>query len=295
VWEGARGLADVASQRAITPSTTFPIGSVSKQFTATAVLLLGQQQLLALSDPVGRWVPGLPDWAGRVTLDHLLHHTSGVPDYMNFLGFAANDRTTQQQALEVLADAVLVGTPGQDFEYSNSNYVLLAEVVRAASGQPLPDFLRERVFEPLDLDMVVDTSARTPTVTDPQAARLYAQSSGWEQTGAYGEQIGDGGIQTTPSELVRWADNYRTGRVGGQQLLDAQIKDAVETRDHVARYGAGIFVTSDGWLFHGGVETGARSAFTVSADRRIAVAVACNRDEHQAIDELSTALLDEWT
>ena len=95
------------------------------------------------------------------------------------------------------------------------------------------------------------------------------------------EQAGDGGIQTTPSQLVRWADNYRTGQVGGRQLLDAQLRVAVPTGpDSDERYGAGISVLPDGTLDHDGSWAGFVSDFRISADRRTALAISCNTEDH---------------
>jgi CubicO group peptidase (beta-lactamase class C family) len=176
VWAGARGLADLATGRALTPATTLDIASVSKQFTATAVLLLAGEGRLALTDPLSRWVPGLPAWSNEVTIDQLLHHTSAMPDYTTLLsaGHALSERTTQQQAIAAIARiGSLNGHLRGLFGYSNFNYVLLAEIVQSTGQQPLPDFARTRIFEPLRLDMAIDPSGANPDNTDPSTARSY--------------------------------------------------------------------------------------------------------------------------
>jgi CubicO group peptidase (beta-lactamase class C family) len=280
VWAGARGLADVSTGRPIDATTSFHVASVGKQFTATAVLLLAQEGRLGLDDPVSRWVPDLPVWSDAVTLADLIHHTSGIPDFVDPLivaGFAYEDRATSRDALAVIAGSTPSAPPGTRLEYSNSNYVLLAEVVRAAAGRPLEEFAREEIFEPLALDMAFDPGATSPDETDPTTARGHerdASGRDWEPAGARWEIVGPGYVQTTPSELVRWADNYRTGQVGGQALLVAQLAGAVPagTRE----YGAGIVVTPDGGLWHNGDFRGQVADFSVSPDRRVAVAVACN-------------------
>jgi hypothetical protein len=123
-------------------------------------------------------------------------------------------------------------------------------------------------------------------VMDPRAIPGSALSYDYDEdsreytvaTAAW-EQVGDGAVQTTPSQLVRWGDNYRTGKLGGQGLLDAQLAGAVETEPGGDdRYGAGIFLLSDGSLDHDGSWAGFVSAFHVSADRRTAVAVTCNTE-----------------
>lgn len=279
VWSGAQGIADLASGDEIAADTAFDIASVSKQFTATAALLLAEGGTLSTGDPLADHVAGLPAWSRTVTIDQLIHQTSGIPDYIDLLydaGYTENDHTTNDDALKVLAQVrELEFAPGSGWEYSNSNYVLLGQVVESVSGEALSGFLTTEVFTPLNLDMVLDPARPVPTLAvsyTKEDGEYVAAPSGWEQTG-------DGSIQTTPSQLVRWADNYRTGAVGGPALLAAQVDGAVETgSDTGERYGAGIFVGTDGALEHDGSWAGFGTYFAVSADRSRSVAVSCNTD-----------------
>lgn len=279
VWSGARGVADLASGDEIIADTAFDIASVSKQFTATAALLLAETGKLSPGDPLVDHVAGLPVWSRTVTIDQLIHQTSGIPDYIGLLydaGYSDDDRTTNDDALKTLAEVrELELAPGSRWEYSNSNYVLLGKVVESVSGQALSDFLTTEIFSPLGLGMVLDPARPVPTLavsyTEDDGTYLPAPSA-WEQTG-------DGSIQSTPSQLVRWADNYRTGVVGGPELLAAQVDGAVETGSETGeRYGAGIFVGTDGALEHDGSWAGFGTHFAVSADRSHSVAVSCNSD-----------------
>ncbi len=155
VWAGAAGLADLEQGTPLTIETRFDIASVAKQFTATAILMLQRDGLLSVSDPIGNYVDDLPDWGETVTLDQLIHHTSRIEDFWvelddEDIGFT--DPADQATTVAAIARETELNTEGTGYFYSNSNYVLLAEVVQRVSGQPLPDFLATRVFGPLGLD-----------------------------------------------------------------------------------------------------------------------------------------------
>ncbi|MGO9510124.1 MAG: serine hydrolase domain-containing protein [Mycobacterium sp.] len=283
-WTGVRGVANLATGAAITADTVFDIASVSKQFTATATLLLVEAGKLALADPLSRYVPDLPAWAAQVTIVELMHHTSGIPDYTGLLqeqGYQYSDRTTQADALAALAAAPdLLFNPGTRYDYSNSNYLLLGEIVRRVSGQTLPDFLSTQIFQPLALVMVLDPVGRLPNKALSYTKSGKGNQGEYQVADSPWEQVGDGGIQTTPGQLVRWGDNYRTGKVGGQTLLDAQLAGAVETEPGGGdRYGAGIISLANGMLDHDGAWAGFVTAFRVSSDRRTTVAISCNVDK----------------
>nr|WP_245604930.1 serine hydrolase domain-containing protein [Mycobacterium genavense] len=267
---------------------------MSKQFTATALLLLVDARKLTLDDPLSPHLAELPAWAGSVNVGQLMHQTSGIPDYVELLeaqGFAFGDRTTQEQAVRaVAAMPKLTFPPGSQFEYSNSNYLLLGEIVRRVSAEPLPQFLAEQISRPLGLAMVVDPTGQIPG----KAVDYEADSDDYHATTTGWEQVGDGGIQTTPTQLVRWADNYRTGRVGGASLLDAQLRWAVPTDPGDGdKHGAGIFLLANGTLDHDGEWGGFVSAFRVSKDRTTSVAISCNADE-QYLETLAGSIAKLW-
>ena len=285
VWQGSRGLADLESHTAITSETSFDIASISKQFTAIGVLLLEQAGQLSTSDRLSEHVPGMPGWADRVTLAQLMHHSSGIPDYFGDLAQKGWEQATlkQQDALaKISAVRKLRFQPGTKWEYSNSNYLLLGVVIERVSGQPLGTFLKEKIFDPLQLRMVADPGQQMI----PGGARSYRQpGSAFENVNWHLYALGPSEIWSTPADLVRWADNYRNGSVGGPALLTRLFDGAPETGLESSRYGpgirygAGIFILPDNTLAHNGSFEGFKSMFSVSPDRQSAVAVLCNRAE----------------
>ncbi|MET9962795.1 serine hydrolase domain-containing protein [Streptomyces sp. NPDC006326] len=300
VWEAGRGKADVATGRAITSKTVFDMASNSKQFTADAILLLAGQHRLALNDPLSEYLDNAPGWTRRVTLADLMHHTSGIPDYGDLLeakGVKMTDPAGQQDAMTAILASQPDQAPGQRFSYSNSNYVLLAHVVEKVTGKPFATFIQQEFFTPLNLRMTVSPAAEVPGKAlsyDEKGGSSTPNSSPWKQ-------YGDGAVQTTPGELVRWADNYRTGRIGGSHLLDGVTRGAVSTGDTLrrrgienGRYGAGIVLLPDKSLVHRGDWEGFHSTFKVSPDRNTAVTVVCNSDSPDSF-RAAQQLLDIWT
>lgn len=282
VWADAAGLADLDPEAPLTPDSVVDFASVSKQFTATAILLLEQQGVLSQEDSVATWGPGMPD---DVTLADLIHHTSGIPDYVYLLDAGDDETTTNADAIDSL-DGAEFGEPGTYFEYSNSNYVLLALVVESATGAAFPEWLDENVFGPLELELVDDPAFESPELAvsyneDGSDDDFTPELSKWAQ-------YGDGGIHGTPSALVRWLDNYRTGELGGQALLDAQLVDPDGWG-----YAAGIELAGDGSLEHTGSWLAFLSKFSVSADRHTEVVVSCNRDDADP-DALTDELKAIW-
>ncbi|MDP3209768.1 MAG: serine hydrolase domain-containing protein [Rhodoglobus sp.] len=265
-WAGAAGLADLSAGTPVTTATRFDIASISKQFTATAVLMLQREGLLSVSDPIGAHVDNLPGWGATVTLDQLIHHTSRIPDYwveLGEVGIGFSDPADQQVTLEAIRRERSLES-GSGFSYSNSNYVLLAEVVGSVSGQPLPAFLVERIFAPLALDMTLAPTLHAPDIALSYDDDLLLQEAGWT---SYGHT----GIITTPSQLARWGDQYRDGDI----IQDDFAVGAVDEEDG-DWYAAGINVQPDGDLAHTGRMGGFVSDFTVSADRKTTIAVMCN-------------------
>lgn len=266
LWAGAAGLADLAAGTPVTTETRFDIASVSKQFTATAILMLQREGKLSISDPVGAYVDGLPSWGSKVTLDQLIHHTSRVKDFWSELddaGIGFLEPADQQTTVEAIARETEL-EPGNGYLYSNANYVLLAEVVHRVTGETLPDFLAERVFAPLGLEMVVAPTLHAADIALPYGDDLQLQWSGWT---AYGHI----GIITTASELARWGDQYRTGDIVQDDFAFGAVDEGADEL-----YAAGIDIEVDGDLNHTGHWGGYVSEFTVSSDRETVIAVLCN-------------------
>lgn len=296
VWDGGFGTADLESGDPITEETVFDIASTSKQFTATAVLLLAEEGQLDLDAPLSDVLEGLPAWSGGVTLRQMLTHTSGIPDYIDLLydaGFTDGDRTTAGDALAELAEAEdLDFSPGSTFAYSNSGYFLLSQVIEAVTALTAEEYLEQAVFGPLGLSAELD-----PVTDDHRKATSYSAVGGaWQVADAAWEQVGDGGVQTDPVELVSWAQEYWDPIIG-EDLSAARADLAVDDGEG-GRYGAGIIIEEDDdlgtVLSHSGAWAGFVADLVVLPDEQVAAAVTCNTPDGVDPTEAAFALAEIW-
>lgn len=283
VWAGQSGLADVESGIAIGPTTRFDIASVSKQFTGLVTLRLAEAGTLTLGDPLDTHLGGLPDWASSVTIDDLLHHTSGIPDYTGLLldaGFSFEETTRQSDALDALANTELEFGPGERFSYSNSNYVLLASIIEAVTGEGFGIVLEREAFGDADLRLEPAPAAPDVAISYEGGAESHP---GWLQ-------VGDGSIVASASELARWGAIYaRTTDPTVQAMTEGAVDDGAG-----GHYGAGIGIQPDGSLVHSGAWAGFVTLFGVSADRSTVIALSCNSPD-LALEPVSSGLLEIWT
>lgn len=294
VFAEAYGAASLEPLVPFEPGTLVDVGSSAKQLTAMAVGLLVLDGAVGVDDPVADHVDGLPPWAEEVTVAQLLTHTSGIPDYIDLLqddGVGLGDPSDQADALEVLTDVELEDDPGTTFSYSNSNYLLLAEVVASADGRDLPTFLADEVLAPLDVAAQV-----SPGVALPGMATSYELDDGWVVADSPWTQVGDGGVQTTPTGMVQLASAYWRDSAPWSDLAELRDEVAVDADD--GRYSLGIEAVEDDGdvlLAHAGSWGGFETLFLVDPERRAAVALTCNSpDVAVDLDGLDAEVLDLW-
>lgn len=277
------GLAQLENRVPITPETVFDIGSTSKQLTAALILLLSQEGKLSLDDDLRKYVPEIPDYGVQVTLRHLLHHTSGIRDYINLMilgGFRIEDHTTAEDALVMITrQKALDFSPGAEHSYSNSGYFLLSVIAERASGKSLKELGQEKIFGPLGmkdtqiLDDHTRVIARRASSYEPGEEQGFVLStSAWEQTG-------DGAVQTTVLDLAKWDANFYEPKVGGPQLVAALQEKGLLSDGSTIDYARGLNVTQHRGLpmvLHGGSWMGFRAEMVRFPGERLSVATLCN-------------------
>jgi CubicO group peptidase (beta-lactamase class C family) len=281
--EKAYGMADLERGVALSPASILEAGSVSKQFTAAAVLLLAKDGKLSLDDPVRRWVPELPEVMQPITLRHLLHHTSGLRDWGSVSGIAGWPRNTRAidhtAVLQIIARMrELDFPPGAEYEYSNSNYNLLAIVAERASGESLPAFTRQRIFQPLGM---TSTSWRDDAmrVVRGRALSYDKDSSGWHGERAIENIYGNCCLLTTVGDLLKWNAAFDSTRLGGAGFRTEQERRGVLSNGQTISYAAGLFVDTyrgQPYVAHSGATAGYRANAVRYPDAGVSVAVLCN-------------------
>ncbi|AHG92296.1 beta-lactamase (plasmid) [Gemmatirosa kalamazoonensis] len=288
VLEKGYGLADVEANTPVTRETDFRLASLTKQFTATAIMLLAADGRVRYDDPVTKWVPNLPAYARGVTLRHLLHHTGGLPDYEDFV---PDSQTRQVLDAEIPALVAHSDTayfaPGTRFRYSNTGYVLLALVVERASGTRFADFLRDRVFATLGMSGSLAREDRGPPV--PRRAYGYTvRTSGVRRTDQSNTSatLGDGGVYTSVRDLAKWdaaLDRHQLVSADAQRLAwtpPARLPTGDTAPFAGAGYGFGWFVDHESGelrVRHHGESRGFTNAVVRYPDRRLAVWILTNR------------------
>ena len=280
----AYGLANLETGTPNTAATVFEAGSVSKQFTAAAVLALAQQGRLSLDDDVRRYLPELPEYGAPVTLRQMLNHTSGLREWSNVAelgGWPRGTRVyTQAGVLRMAArQRALNFTPGAEYLYSNTNYTLAAIVVERVSGMPFAEFTRRTFFAPLGM-------ARTGWRDDhrtvvPGRADAYGsrEEGGWRLNMPFENTVGHAALLTTVEDLLRWNANLDTPTVGGAEFARRMQQPGRLAGGRAGPYALGLEVGMQGGtraVSHAGATGGYHSFLGRYPDAGLSVALLCN-------------------
>ena len=282
VLTAAYGMADLEHDVTNRPDSVFEAGSVSKQFTATAVLLMAQQGKLALDDPVRKYIPELPEYEAPITIRHLLNHTSGLRDWGSLEAIAGWPRTTRAythaHVLEILSrQHALNYTPGAEYSYTNSGYNLAAILVGRVSGRTLAEFTRDAIFQPMGMTSTGWRDDFRRVVKNRSIA--YMQSGAvFRQLMPFEDVYGNGGLLTTVSDLLKWNRNFVTAKIGGRELVVQQQQQARLNDGRTIAYAAGLFVQDYRGLkevSHSGTTAGYNAWLGRYPDQDLSVAVLC--------------------
>jgi len=273
VIERAYGMADLESGAPLTPASVFDIGSVQKQFIAAAVLLLVEDGRVSLTDDIRTYFPEMPDFGHTVTVDHLLTHTSGIRDWLGLLQFSSSD----EDALTLLLrQRGLNFAPGEEWVYSNGNFLLAKVLVERVSGQSFNRFAQARMFRPLGMTSTL--YGRDARDADNHARAYVPAGDGWGPGMMLGEERGPGALLTTAGDLLRWNAALDEGRLGA--FVTAKIQEPARLKNgRQIGYGRALFLDENEAgpvIWHSGSAKG-YGAFLVRFPKLdISIATLCN-------------------
>jgi CubicO group peptidase (beta-lactamase class C family) len=283
IYANGYGEAQLEYQVPITPETVFHVASVSKQFTAFAVMLLADRGMLSLDDDIRQYLPEVHDFGPTITVRHLIHHVSGLRDQWDLLsmaGWRLDDVITRNQIMRLIErQRELNFPPGDMYLYSNTGYTLLAEIVSRVADTPFPQFMREEVFEPLgmahthfhdDHEMVVPNRAYSYRADPDGGFRKIVLSYA---------NVGATSLFTTVGDVLRWTRNLDEGTVGRRRVLELMHRRGVLNSGDTLGYAAGLGIGRHRGLSligHSGGDAGFRTYVGRFPDQDFAVAVFSN-------------------
>ena len=277
IYKRGYGMANLEHNIPITPQSVFYIGSVSKQFVALAVALLANQGKLSLDDDIRKYLPEIPDYGTPITIRHLIHHTSGLRDYLTLEDIAGVPfgNFHEQDVLELIArQKELNFAPGEEYLYSNSGYFLLGVIVERSSGRTLRKFAEESIFQPLGM--------KNSHFHDDYQSLIKNRASGYFPAGggrfrnfiSTFDCIGSGGLFTSVEDLFLWDQNFSHKRVGGEEVIDIMYTRGTLNSGKKLDYAFALNIGSYKGLrtvSHGGALEGYRAAFLRFPEQRFSV------------------------
>jgi CubicO group peptidase (beta-lactamase class C family) len=299
IYSKGYGLANVEDNVPITPQSVFDIGSTSKQFTAASVLLLEKQGKLSINDDVRKYLPELPSYGHKVTILHLLNHTSGLRDYLTLMelaGINIDSVTTDGDALALInRQKELNFEPGSEWLYSNTGFFLLSVIVQRVSGKTLREFAAQNIFTPLEMDHTQYRDNHAALIANRALAYDEQENhAGYTLNVSYFEQTGDGAVHTSVEDLIKWDENFYNPRVGGKEFLSEFQEQGKLNNGKVLDYAKGLFIEQYRGLrtvSHGGAWGGYRAELLRFPEQHFSVACLCNvakggptRRAHQVAD-----------
>ncbi len=280
------GMANLEHGVPISSSSVFYIASTSKQFVASSVILAAEQGYLSLDDDIRQHVPELPDYGEKISIRHLLNHTSGLRDYLTLWSLAGEEFADVHEPEEAVAliarQKQLNFQPGSEYLYSNSGYLLLAVIIERATGKKLREFAHDNIFAPLGMTHSHFHDDHTH-ISERRAIGHFKRDDG--SIGMYVSNfdlVGSGGLHTSVDDLLYWVRNFYENRLGHGSLLEELHRRGILTSGDTIDYASGLSIgkyRGFATVSHGGSAQGYRTELLRFPDQRLSVIVLCNLGE----------------
>jgi CubicO group peptidase (beta-lactamase class C family) len=265
------------------PSTIFNLASVSKQFTAMGILLLEKQGKLSVDDKISKYIPNLSNIGDKITIRHMLHHTSGIRSFHELLWYAGwrwGDNRTNEDIYRLMEDQVdLNFEPGEEYMYCNTGYIYMAYIIEKISGETFPVWMKTNVFEPLGMKTAYVEDRPSSVIPGNATSYFGSAVGGFERAIDYWSYVGSGNMHATIYDLIAWGKNFYDPKPGWEELFQRiQTTDAFNNGKH-NQYAFGVNVMDMNGLKvirHGGSIGGFRTDFVVLPDEETVITVLTN-------------------
>ena len=283
IYARGYGMADLEHNAPLNAQSVFYIASTSKQFAAASIALLARKGTISLDDDIRRYLPEIPQYERTITIRHLIHHTSGLRDYLELTmmrGGSFEDYIDNDMAVELIArQKALNYQPGEQYLYSNSNYVLLAEIVKRASGKSLREFAAENIFKPLGMNNTHWDDDRSMVVKNRVVSYGVGKLTPWRHFVKNINAVGDGNLLTTVEDLAKWDQNFYDNKVGGAGFTDYVLTRGKLNNGETIAYAFGLGHEEYRGLkavSHGGGFLGFRTQLLRFPEQKFSVICLCN-------------------
>ena len=284
------GFANLEHRVPVSPDTVFDIGSVSKQFTATSVIILADQGKLGLDDNIRKYLPEMPDYGAPITIRNLINHTSGIKNYFDVLflkGLTHKDPVTSDEVYSLLTRlSRLDFPPGSQERYSNSGYFLLSRIVERVSGVSLARFEQDNIFGPLGMTHTHVHERATEVIPDRAYGYVRAPKDGFRTAGSEFEVTGDGAVFTTVRDLALWDADFYGGKVWRPAIKAEMLRINKLTNGQPVTAEPGVYYAGGlnlgerrglKYISHGGKNMGFMADLARYPDQQLTFALLCNQ------------------
>jgi CubicO group peptidase (beta-lactamase class C family) len=286
IYAKGYGLANMEYDIPNAASTVFRIGSTSKQFTAACIVLLAEKNKLSLDDNLKSLFPDFPEYAEKITIRHLLNHTSGIRDYLQLSYLKGLDDDNFYMDNDVMTWLInqsdLNFAPGEEFLYSNSGYWLLGQIVKKVAGMNMAEFAKKELFEPLEMNNTHFHNDHTQIVKNRASGYVPDGNDGYKISMTTLDMIGDGGIFTTISDIKKWDDAYYESSVLSTEFWRMMTQQGILNNGEVIDYASGLMISKYKGLKtirHGGAFVGFRAELLRFPEQKLAIAIFANRGD----------------
>lgn len=296
LYETYYGMSNMEYNLAIGPDSKFHVASVSKQFTASAIIKLSQEGKLSLEDDIRKFIPEVPDFGYKITINHLLHHSSGLRDQWEMIslsGWRNNDLVTETDILDMVKrQKALNFKPGDNYLYSNTGYTLLAIAVKKITGISLKEYADQEFFKPLGMTNTHFQSDHSAIIHNRTSAYVKDENGNWRIEIPVFDNYGATALFTTAKDLAKWDEAFYSGKLFSDNFIKAMYKPGILNDGTQQLYASGLMLENyRGYdiIEHGGADAGYRCFVLRIPEKHFSVIMLSNRanffvDYHKVID-----------